>query len=217
MTNDALDGQYIFTTVVHKLFNAQVICEQSDDAAFLYLANPVQFEQVENFVRRIGYRLRQSRDGRAIMLCYANPDDPAAKSEIRQFFKEIVHHMEPLVRWIGLVTLSRDDKLPLMPGDNIYKSKLLTGIEDAPSRREELARIARSTFIGSTNMKVDGQLNAVLARLVQKNYLIEIDRQGIQFRATGKWSFLYDILEFIELNTPEDDPQEKEQLRLTNQ
>lgn len=215
MTNDLLDGQHLFTTIIHKLYNAQVICEHTDEAAFLYLANPVQFEQVENFVRRIGYRLRQSRDGRAIMLCYANPDDPAAKSEIRQFFKEIVHHIEPLVRWIGLVTLCKDDKLPLMPGDNLYKSKLLTGIEDAPSRRDELARIARSSFVSSTNMKVDGQLNAVLTKLVQKSYLIEIDRQGIQFRATGKWSFLYDTLEFIELNSPEDEVQVHEQLRLS--
>lgn len=214
MADEALDDQRLFTTIIHKLFAAQVICEQSDETAFRYLANPLSLEQVEDYVRRIGYRLRHSRDGRAIVLCYADPNDPTAKSSIRQSFKEAAHHLEPLVRWIGLVTICREDKFPLASGDNLYKSKLLTGIEDAPSRRDELARIARSTFIGSTSTKVDGQLNAVLSKLVQKNYLIEIDRQGIQFRATGRWSLLYDTLEFIELNTPDDEALESEQLRL---
>lgn len=214
MEDEALDDQGLFTNVIHSLFAAKVICEHSDETAFRYLNNPILLEQAEDYVRRIGYRLRQSRDGRAIVLCYADPNDPIAKSNIRQFFKETAHFMEPLVRWIGLVTVCRDDKFPLAPGDNLYKSKLLTGIEDAPSRRDELARIARSSFIGSTSTKVDGQLNAVLSRLVQKNYLIEIDRQGIQFRATGKWSLLYDTLEFIELNTPDDEVLESEQLRL---
>ncbi|MES2822469.1 MAG: hypothetical protein V4732_02625 [Pseudomonadota bacterium] len=215
MDDRVLDGQRMFTTIIHKLLAGQIICEQSDESAFRYLTNVTSLEEVEDYVRRIGYTLRRSRDGRAITLCYADPNDPIAKSSIRQSFKETVHHLEPLVRWIGLVTVCREDKFPLVPGDNLYKSKLLTGIENAPSRRDELSRIARSSFIGSTSLKVDGQLSAVLSKLVQKNYLIEIDRQGIQFRATGKWSLLYDIIEFIELNSPDEETIESEQLRLS--
>ncbi len=204
----------IFSQVIHTLFEDSFICEQSNEDGYKYLSEASRYDEVDVYLRRIGYQLRKTRDMRTFICAYANSVDPIAQRNIRHCFKETISDFEPLVRWMNLVSLCSDDQFPLTAGDNLFKSKLLRGIEDAPSHLEELARISKSIFIGSSSIKSDGQLNAVLNKLVSYKYLIEIGKNGAQFRATGKWSMLYDLLEFIEANSIEEETVEIEQLRL---
>ena len=57
----------------------------------------------------------------------------------------------------------------------------------------------------------------VLAKLVDQGYLLRNTATGSLFTATGKWSYLYDVLEFIhthETISAENDESREEQVDL---
>ena len=63
--------------------------------------------------------------------------------------------------------------------------------------QKQLTDIANSFGVGMTASKLQNTLNSVLKYLVKEKYLIQIGNVGSIYKATAKWSLLYDELEYI--------------------
>lgn len=105
--------------------------------------------------------------------------------------------MEPLVIWLQMSGAFGSKGRPLQTGDSLKTSDLLVAIENAAALREDLDRLSGTRMFNNSQSTPQGQLNSVLKKLVEEQYLVPVGRSNLQYVATGKWSRLYDLLEFI--------------------
>jgi len=80
----------------------------------------------------------------------------------------------------------------------LNKSTILGSIEQTPSHFEALKQLARTSYFKSNASDASGLVKAVLSKLVDAGYLVPVGRGGTQYQATAKWSWLYDVMAFIE-------------------
>ena len=198
----------IFSLTAQLLLEQKMICEVSHDTYFDWLNNPTHQEKMDLFLAQLDRKLVKTSDGQAYFCGYLDASAPDANREIRSQFKDATSHLGTLVKWLNLVMSSSPSGSPLSPGDPLYESDLLRSIENSPAQLDALTEIARSPFVNSKATDGRGRIRAVLMRLKEQDYLVTIGNSGSQFRATGKWSWLYDVMAFIQSHEGlEEEPQ----------
>lgn len=201
-----------FAEAVEKLLTGVIICPYTDESLFKYLEDPLHQQDVDSYLRRIGRVLRTTQDRIGFFSAYRDPSSLTARQQIRKQFAEAVNDLEPLVRWLRLTASAEKSGAPLQPGDVLRQSEVLGAIESAPALIDELDRLSRTKILANSSTGPKKQLDSILKRLCDSGYLIERGSSGAVFIATGKWSRLYDLLQFINAHEsidPEiDDPEQ---------
>jgi hypothetical protein len=209
MDNTTLSA--LFAQAVESLLQGHIICEYSNEELHRYISNDTHFQDIDNYLRRIGRVLRKTMDGAAFFAAYHDLDAPGVKTAIRRQFTEVINELEPLVRWLEMVRSARKMDRTLQAGDAVRESQLLEPVEQAPALREELEKLSRSKLLANNNNEPGKQMRAVLKRLCDHGYLVP---RGTQYIATGRWSRLYDLMEFIstheQLDADETDSEQQE-------
>ena len=190
----SITNEDLFSRSLEMLMRGQIICEFVDEDAYEFLSDHNHFSQADEFVRRLGKAIRKTHDGNAFYLTYQHLDDTGVKSIIKRQFGETINEIEPLVRWMQMVRLARNMDKDIHPGDVIQESQILDPIENASELRDELDKLCRSKFLANNNTIPSKQIYAILNKLKEHGYFIQ---NGTRYIATGKWSHLYDVLEFI--------------------
>ena len=198
-----------FSAVAHLLLQGKMICAVSEEYYFEWLTEEQNQQAMHEFLYRMDRALATTADEKAFFCAYDNVSEPAAKRVIHGQFKEVANHLEALVKWLKLGMAADSTGSPLAAGDILYESSLLAAIEQSPSLLESLTELARSSFVNSRGADGRAQLKQVLARLVEQGYLVEIGRSGSQYRATAKWSWLFEVMDFIRTHENLQDPDER--------
>ena len=209
------DNGNTFTQVVETLLSGQIICDASSEHMYLYLKEPFQQQEVELFLRRLGRKLKGTTDNSGFFAAYQSLDSHDAMVNVRRYASEAVNEMEPLIRLMRILISTEKTNKPIMPGDTVRKSELYESIESAPHLVAEVDHISRGGMFSNANTDTGKQLDAILKKLCEKEYLIQSGSGGIKYLATAKWSRLYELLEFIVENEKfdldeEDDVTQKE-------
>ncbi len=198
MTSDMAEG--LFSTVVEALLMGRFICEYTDKLAFDYLQKEVYRDNVNDYLGKIGRKLQLSSTGDVFYCAYSTIDRADRKASVKAQFNTTINQLEPLVRWLKLAMSALQKESSIQPGDILRQGELLSAIEGAQTLADDLAKIVRSGQFSTTRATPREQLNHIMVKLVESEYLKSHDTKSTTYTATGKWSYLYDVLEFIHIH-----------------
>lgn len=189
--------QAMFTSVVQALLADKVICHNTLSGEYGFLQNDTNFQEVGDYLIRIERTVRSTSDGKGYYCAYSDPSEQGAKTAIRRLFRQFSGELESLVRWMRLARDCHPAGRPIETGMVISESEMLVFIERSPEQDHALAELTKSALFKSSARDGRGRIRYILNKLEEKGYLIKLDSTGSRFRATGMWSYLYDVLEFI--------------------
>jgi hypothetical protein len=86
---------------------------------------------------------------------------------------------------------------PIITGAVIRQGELLSAIEMTPALADDLAIIVRSGPFKTTKQAPKEQLNHLLNVLVNEGWLASTAPHSSVYQATGRWSYLFEVMEFI--------------------
>jgi len=201
----------IFASVVEHLLQGQVICEYAYESEYQYLDDEANWREVDVYLRRVDRMLKRTLDGTAVFAAYTTLEFSLYRSDVRRGFAETINGLEPLVRWLHMVSSASRSDRPVTAGDVVRPSRLLESIENAPVLCEELDRLSKTKLLSNNQSTPRGQLDAILKRLADNGYLVAKGPRAMQYLATGKWSRLYDVMDFISTHEQLDVEPEPEQ------
>ena len=156
-----------------------------------------QRQSVNDYLRRIRRTLRQTDDGVAWYAASQETEQPETRKRLQKQFAEVIQQLEPLTRWLALLMSAQSTDAPVSPGELVKEGALLSRIEDSAPLADELAQLVKLPLFSSTHSSAKGQLGAVLASLCSTGYLLRNSETGSVYIATGKWSYLFEVMEFI--------------------
>ncbi len=191
------DDSQLFTRAAEVLLAGEIICFHRTPELHTFLSEGANEQAMGELLRKIGRRLSKTADDASWFAVYRSLDSDGVRRAIGRQFGEVVNNLEPLVIWLQMSGAFGSNGRPLQTGDSLKTSELLAAIETAAALREDLDRLSGTRMFSNTQSTPQGQLNSVLKKLVEDQYLVPVGKANLQYVATGKWSRLYDLLEFI--------------------
>lgn len=198
------------TQIIEKLLSGGFICEYTNEAAYEYLKRETYRDDINQLLNRMSRKLAMTTDHSAYYSVYTSVSSPERRQDIKGQFKETINSLEPFLRWVKLVMSSLQKDVTIQPGDIIRQGELLSAIEVTEALKDDLARITAGGVFDTRKNAVKDRLSSVFNELVKREYLVKQSSSGTVYIATGKWSYLYEVLEFI--HTHEDLGSEDENL-----
>jgi len=185
------------TIIVEQLLAGRFICEFSDNTSYEYLSKDAYRQGVDSFLQRIGRRLKTTDDKSTYYCAYASIHANERRADVRRQFRETINTLEPLCRWLKLVMSALQRDASLQPGDVVRHGELLSVLEVSPALIDDLSIIVRSGLFATKRDAAKDQLNHVINGLVEQGYLVRHSPTSSVYTATGKWGYLYEVLEFV--------------------
>lgn len=190
--NDRLSEQ-----VLESLIEGGFICEVTSPDQYRMLTNPDSASSVSRFLSHIGRRLRQTEDGKAFYAVLLHLKSTDRKAAVKRQLNLTINTLEPMVRWLELVMSATQKSSTLSAGDILRVSELQTIIESTPALSDELDRITKIGIFKTTRDTDGDRLGAVISKLVDEGYLEPSGGRSSLYVGTGKWSYLYEVIDFI--------------------
>ncbi|MFW1678694.1 hypothetical protein ACFVYJ_13065 [Pontibacter sp. JAM-7] len=187
----------MFSRATQALLADKVICHETLPGEYAFLQNETHNREVLEFLIRIDRSVRSTSDGKGFHLAYVDLDEPKAKTDIRRTFKQFASEIEPYVRWMRLARDCNPTGRPIEAGLLVNESEMLGYIERSPELNHALTDLTKNALFKSAARDGKGRIRHILNKLESEEYLIKLDASGSRYRATAKWSYLYDVLEFI--------------------
>lgn len=205
----------LFDRTVTALLAGEVLCEYRHEDLVTYLMLGDNQQRVTGFLNQINRTLRQTGSRDAWVCSYLDMGDANAKEGVRQQFKEVANHLEALVQFLRLIMSVETKDRPIVPGDHLSEGKLIEQIASTPTLDEKLRSLTEKRMFATKKQDVASRVRSVMETLVHKGYLIRFGSSGTVYQATGRWSFLYDMMSFIQTheNIPTDPDDEDGQMR----
>ena len=210
--DDSQDGDRLSEQVLENLMEGGFICEVTHPEQYRLLINPDSASWVSRYLSNIGRRLRQTEDGKAFYAVLLHLKSVDRKGAVKRQLNLTINNLEPMVRWLELVMSATQKSSTLSAGDILRVSELQTIIESTPALSDELDRITKTGIFKSTRDTDGDRLSSVISKLVDEKYLASSGGRSSLYVATGKWSYLYEAIDFIveHEQLPENSPDEEQ-------
>lgn len=187
----------LFVATVSALLQGEFICEHRYEALANYLQYPAHQQKVDDHLLVLNRKLRATLDRSGWVCAYADTSGAEAKSAIRQQFTEVANELEAMIGFMRLVMTANATERPIAAGDRLSEADMLARIELVPALQSKLKLLTDRGLFKTTRTDSKNQLAVVTAKLVERGYLLRSGGTGSVYRATGKWSWLYDCMDFI--------------------
>ncbi|MCK7546153.1 hypothetical protein MLC59_18505 [Marinobacter bryozoorum] len=207
----------LFEQTVTALMAGEVICEYRFPDCYTYLLKTEHRQRVADFLDQINRTLRTTSSRDTWVCAYQDLSAPEAKEAVRQQFREVANHLEAFVQFLRLVMNIETTDRPIAPGDHLKEGRMIDRVSNVPTLADKLRSLSEKKPFQNKRSDVAGRIRAVLDALVVKGYLVRFGTSGSVYQATGKWTWMYDVMTFIQTHegihagTGDD---EEEQLRL---
>tara|TARA_R110002124_G_scaffold63508_6_gene174057 strand:+ start:1609 stop:2247 length:639 start_codon:yes stop_codon:yes gene_type:complete len=199
-----------FESAYALLLSGEIICEHRFPQEFNLLRMEDQVQRMDFMLAPLNRRIRTTQDNASYLMAYIDPGTSNARSSIRTQFSRVINQLEPLVKWLRLVMDVSGSERPVVPGEVISESKMQTHIEQVPALEAKLESLVKNGLFSSRQSDSKGRLSYVMGKLVDEGYLTRLGSAGSQYRATGKWSWLYDTMGFISVHEELPEPEQRD-------
>lgn len=187
-----------FATTIELLLSGAVVCQYSyPDANALLQEDSESKSDIDTYLRRIGRKLAQTGDQAAYFCAYLDLDGPGRKKGARAELAEAMNELEPVILWLRLVMSAEQTDRPIHAGDDVSGARILKKLNASNVLCDELEKLSRQPLFKTTNKQPKGQLESIMEKLEKMGYLSARGRTGTEYIATGRWSRLYDLVDFI--------------------
>ncbi|MGP9492254.1 hypothetical protein [Psychrobacter sp. AOP7-B1-24] len=184
-----------FSQITLHLLSGRIIDRVTEPAMMNWLSEEDNFASIQNYLSKLNRQVLMTSDQEGAYLGYLDINEKDSNKAIRQSFNKMSVLLYPLVLWLRLVRGATDSSRPLQAGDMIKLSDLLASIESSKQLELQLADIIAK--IGRQTKEAKKQLNSLIEYLENEGYLHSVSSTGALYKATAKWSLLYDQLEYI--------------------
>lgn len=207
----------LFERTVTALLAGEVLCEYRHEDLVTYLLTSDNQERVSDFLSQLNRTLRQTSSRDAWVCAYRDLSLPEAREGVRQQFREVANHLESLVGFLRLVMNVETKDRPIAPGEHLYESRLIEQIAGTPTLEDKLRSLTEKRLFATKKQDVAGRIRSIMETLVSKGYLVRFGTSGNVYQATGKFTWLYDMMSFIQTHEgiPTEAVDEDNQMRLT--
>jgi hypothetical protein len=195
----------VFETAFQLLLAKEVICEHRYPEEHLLLQADENINRMNIILGMLNRQVKTTQDKSSYLLAYVDPTKGKTKDAVKAEFSLVVNQIEPLVKWLRLVMDVSGSERPIVPGDLVSESEMQSRIEQVPTLESKLDDLVRTGLFVTRQSESKGRLASVMGKLVDEGYLTRIGTAGSRYRATGKFSWLYDVMEFVKTheNLPE--------------
>lgn len=184
-----------FSRVVLKLLSGEVIDNVTSKSLIDWLNTEDNWFDVKDYLERIDRQPLYTSDKAGVYLGFLDVNPRDHQKVIRQRFEQFSIKLYPLILWLRLARSCMNLSRPLQANDVIKQGDLLTSIEDSKQLEIQLEEIISK--LGRTSKEPKKQVTSLLDYLQSEGFLHPMGSTGSMFKATAKWSMLYDQLEYI--------------------
>jgi hypothetical protein len=187
----------MFEQVTTRLLEGNFVCAASAPEAFRWLDTDQAQQEVSAFLERIGRQLTKTPNAQAYYATWKKIG-PAERSEVKKVFSAIKQTIRPLVQFLTLcMEVEKKDSRPIS-GDRIEYAMMLSAVATNPHLLEvlrEFGSISKEFVVSDPSPK--GMLDKVLKLMENWGYLIQISREQMSYRFTGKLDYYYQVIDFL--------------------
>ena len=184
----------MFEQITTRLLEGNFVCTASAPEAFRWLDTEQAQQEVSDFLKRIGRQLTKTPNAQAYYATWKKIG-PAERSEVKKVFSAIKQTIRPLVQFLTLcMEVEKKDSRPIS-GDRIEYAMMLSSVAANPHLLEvlrEFGSISKEFVVSDPSPK--GMLDKVMENW---GYLIQISREQMSYRFTGKLDYYYQVIDFL--------------------
>lgn len=154
----------------------------------------------EEWLERIGYRLaRLSEDG-AFFMAHAIVTNEM-RASLREEMRLVRSKLDPIVRFLEVLREAQGRDPHIHPGDMLWESEISEAVRSNSRLERTLSEMREINGARSSDSSID-RVRRVLEQLVKTGYIVETNVTNKGYQVTGKVQYLYQLLNFINENTP---------------
>ena len=184
-----------FSQITLHLLSGHMIDSISEPVMMSWLEAEDNFTILQDYLSKMNRQVLMTSDKQGAYLGYMDINEKDSNKAIRQSFNRMSVLLYPLILWLRLVRGATDSSRPLQAGDMIKLSDLLASIESSKQLELQLADITAK--LGRQTKEAKKQLHSLVEFLENDGYLHSVSSTGALYKATAKWSLLYDQLEYV--------------------
>ncbi|QFU02079.1 hypothetical protein FIU83_10540 [Halomonas sp. THAF5a] len=187
----------LFRATLEHLLQGGVVCSVATPEIYHYLSSSGTQERVRGYLNPLGRGLAQTRDMVSFYAVYLDTEDASTRHILRHQFADLTNSWEAMIRWLRMSRSTSEQHHPIMAMDVVSESEWLKAIESSSALQEELEVIATKFGLRGKVRDPRQRLRHLLEKLHKMGYLEPLGTSGAMYRATGKWSLLRDLMEWV--------------------
>lgn len=187
----------LFRLTIEHLLQGGVVCPVATPEAHGYLSSSDVQDRVRAYLSPLDRGLAQTRDLSSFYAVYLDIEDSSTRHLLRYQFIDLTNNWEALIRWLRMSRSTSDHQHPISVGETISESEWLKAIESSSVLQDELEVIAIKFGLRGKVRDPRQRLRHLLEKLDKLGYLEPLGASGALYRATGKWSLLRDLMEWV--------------------
>lgn len=156
--------------------------------------------QAEEWLGLIGYRLARLGEDGAFFMAHSIVTNEM-RSGLREEMRAVRTKLDPIVHFLEVLRETQGRDPHIHPGDMIWESEISEAVR-ANSRLERTLNEMREISGSRTTDSSIDRVRRVLEQLVKAGYIVETNAASKGYQVTGKVQYLYQLLNFINENTP---------------
>ena len=188
----------MFKTVVESLLKGEFICAQTQDKAFHFLKKEHHFQDVSNYLSKIGKVLKKTSAESAFYLGYKDLEDRQSRSDITNQFKIFRNNLRPILEFIQLAMNSEKTNMPLLAGDTISLAKIITQAETDELIDSALRKIVLTAPRKLKANDVNTMVSNVFNYISDTGLISQATKENKIYVVTGKIEYFYEVLAYVD-------------------
>lgn len=174
-----------------RLLSGEVICRWTDSDAF----DVIEQEDVQYLLNEhlsfLGAKIALTPNDNGFYLIM-DPLVIDVKKRSKEVFTDVLKNYRTVLSWMSIFMKSMSPDRPVLGGDTFRVVDIHSHVSNDPTLQNDLNRIKK--IRGDNTRK---QLDSLVADLVNKRILVEIDKNHEIYRFTAKIDLINEYLEFI--------------------
>lgn len=156
--------------------------------------------QAEEWLERIGYRLARLGDDGAFFMAHAIVTNEM-RASLREEMRLVRSKLDPIVHFLEVMRETQGRDPHIHPGDMIWESEISEAVRSNSRLERTLSEMREISGARVVDSSID-RVRRVLEQLVKTGYIVETNVASKGYQVTGKVQYLYQLLNFINENTP---------------
>ncbi len=188
----------MFKNVVESLLKGDFICAHTQDKSFHFLSEVRNFNEVNEYLQKIGKVLKKTNSESAFYLGYSDLTDKHGRNDITEQFKVFRLNLRPIVEFIQLAMNSEKTNMPLLTGDAISLAKITSQVEVDEFMEASLKKVVLTAPRKLKANDVNTMVTNVFNFISDHGLIAQATKENKIYIVTGKIEYFYDVLAFID-------------------